>query len=172
MLKIMKIRIVTMVDEWPDFTFIGEYTDDLKRGVIVRQYNEYYEKLTKKQKENIHRRRNEFIAFKPYSGGEKTGSAEYYEYGMQDYKRAESYNNNEWYFMGIQARAQLLNTETSTLHTISSSGLWGIESDSDESYLNTLKKEMLDDLKSELKAFKVDVSGFEKLTKNIKIERE
>lgn len=60
------------------------------------------------------------------------------EYIEEDYKRCEAYNRGEWYMIGIKAIVELkipIGGRNFKLQTIDSGGLWGIESDSGESYL-------------------------------------
>ena len=51
---------------------------------------------------------------------------------LQDYARMEAYNADEWSFIGIDARAEIV--IGGVCQTIKSGGLWGIESDSEESH--------------------------------------
>ena len=61
-----------------------------------------------------------------------------------DYDRMESLNNGQWSFIRIRARADI--TINQTTQSIYSSGLWGIESDSEEFYLNDVEQEKLSEL--------------------------
>ena len=45
---------------------------------------------------------------------------------------------------------------------VTSGGIWGIESDSDEKYLQQIEKEQLENLKQHLKQFNVNVEDFYK----------
>ena len=65
-----------------------------------------------------------------------------------DYDRMESLNNGQWSFIGIRACADI--TINQTAQSIYSSGLWGIESDSEESYLNDVEQEELSELRATL----------------------
>ena len=66
----------------------------------------------------------------------------------QDKKRLEAYYNNEWHFVGIQAVAEI--RIDGLLQTISSSGLWGIESDSSDEYFDEIFEEEKEQLKDVL----------------------
>lgn len=66
----------------------------------------------------------------------------------QDKKRLEAYYNNEWHFVGVQAVAEI--RIDGLLQTISSSGLWGIESDSDDEYFDEVFEEEKEQLKDVL----------------------
>lgn len=92
--------------------------------------------------------RNEYRYFHPYVGGDKQGTPEYKKYGKRDYERMESLNNGHWSFIGIIAKATI-QTENGVLQHITSSGLWGIESDSGE-YINEVAGEQINSLKREL----------------------
>lgn len=164
-LKIESIKIVHYHDECPDTSFIGEYTDKLEDGVIVRHFDEYYENLTDEERSLIPLRGREMIGFKPYAGGEKTGTEDYYKYGLQDYKRMEGLNNGDWSFIGIEAVATVsrdIGGGNRRLETLSSGGLWGIESDSGK-YLNEVAKGEIQDLKEHLSAFNVNTDNFDEM---------
>src|SRR6202023_2691183 len=75
------------------------------------------------------------------------------KYVRQDFARMESLNNGQWGFIGIHARADVqLADNGGLLQTLHSGGLWGIESDSDESYLESIQAEELATLRGELQA--------------------
>ena len=57
----------------------------------------------------------------------------------------ESLNAGNWGFIGIGARAEIVIGET--CQTIHSGGLWGIESDSEGTYLQEIEKDELADLR-------------------------
>ena len=66
----------------------------------------------------------------------------------QDKKRLEAYYNDEWYFVGVQAIAEI--RIDGLLQTISSGGLWGIESDSSDEYFDEIFEEEKEQLKDVL----------------------
>ena len=70
------------------------------------------------------------------------------KYALQDKKRLEAYYNDEWYFIGIQAVAEIRINGIS--QTISSGGLYGIESDSGDEYLDEVFEEQKEELKDNL----------------------
>lgn len=92
----------------------------------------------------------EYSYFKPYAGGEEEGSDDYQKYGKYDFERMEGLNSQDWYFMGIIAKAEILTT-SGTMQVIRSGGLWGIESDSG-AYLEEVGKDELENLRLELTA--------------------
>jgi hypothetical protein len=158
------------IDEYPDLSFYGEYTSDIKPGVIIREHNEFYEKIHTGMERDIDGRfigkkepeyshfygRNEYPGFKPYAGGEKIGTKEYYLSGMADYERMEKYNRNHWYMINIVVTTHVYGKipsmddkpgYTEISDTISNS-LSNVESDGGKEYLD----EIISDLKSENKA--------------------
>lgn len=70
------------------------------------------------------------------------------KYVAQDYARMEGYNRDQWAFVGVRAEAEI--NINSTIQTIRSAGLWGIESDSDASYFKEVEGEELHDLRATL----------------------
>ena len=70
------------------------------------------------------------------------------KYALQDKKRLEAYYNDEWYFIGIQAKAKIRINGIS--QTINSGGLYGIESDSGDEYFDEVFEEQKEDLKNNL----------------------
>jgi len=67
------------------------------------------------------------------------------ENARKDYARMEAHNRNEWGFIGIQAQAEIV--LDGVCQTIQSGGLWGIESDSEESYFRKIEHEELTSLR-------------------------
>jgi len=181
---IEKIKVMVIPDESPDTSWLGEYTDDLGLGVIIREYGEFYEKIPtemerdydgtfigKAEPELPSRGRN-YRGFIPYAGGEKVGTKDFYKYGMQDYKRMEGLNNGDWYFVGIQAEALIsypINGGSRRLEHLTSGGVWGIESDAGD-YLEEVMKEEFADLKGHLEKFNVDTSNWDELVEGIELE--
>jgi hypothetical protein len=185
MKKIDSVKIIHIVDDNPDTSFIGEYTNDLEPGVIVRQYSEFYEKIPtemerdtdgtfyRKKAPEVDRwyNRGECPTFRPYAGGEKVGTKNYYVYGMQDYNRMEALNNGDFCFLGISAEAKVLTStdgENWLINTLSSGGLWGIESDGEKSYIKDVEEEELEHLKDVLKEYGFSEEEITEAFKNIK----
>lgn len=181
---IESIKVKVMYDESPDISWLGEYTDNLGPGVIIRDYDEFYEKIPTEMERDDYGQfigkadpelpsmGREFRGFKPYAGGEKEGTKDYYKYGMQDYRRMEGLERGDWSFIGIRAEAVVsydIGGGSRRLEDLTSGGLWGIESDSGD-YLKELKQEQLDDLKLHLKEFNVDLSNWGELTQDLEIE--
>lgn len=123
---IESIRIRHMIDESPDTSYIGEYSDDPSpAGTIDRKARGDQE-------------RNTYRYFNPANP----------EYAEQDYDRMESLNRGGWYYLGIRAEAEII--MNNTIQRIASGGLWGIESDSGREYLEEVAAEELASLKDQL----------------------
>ena len=184
-IKIESIKVKAIYDSMPDTSFLGEYTDDLRPGVIVRAHGEFYEKLPapmerdidgryigKGEPYDIPVRGREYRGFIPYAGGEPQGSRDYYRYGLEDWKRMQGLEKGDWHFIGIRAEATVkykTNMRHYRLEKLTSGGLWGIESDAGD-YLEEVKGGELSDLKCHLEIFNVDTSGWQEAVKDIELE--
>jgi hypothetical protein len=137
-------------DDSQDFSTIGEFTNDPDPWAIVRfgpYSGEYIADLP--EDAELPRSKGDAAFFLPYAGGEKPGTDAYQEYGLQDWERAESYERDQWGFMGVVAKAEIT-TSSGYTQTISSGGLWGVESDVDSVYKQQISQEELSQLGSEL----------------------
>jgi len=129
--------------------------------------------------------RNEYRYFNPnwqnYIGTEENIR----KYTRQDYERMESLNRGDWCYIGIRAQAQVVVSEPANcltrrnlsvasgiVQTITSAGLWGVESDSDREYLELVEEEELADLKSELKSLGFSSRAISTAFKNIERKGE
>jgi len=93
------------------------------------------------------------------------------KYVRQDYERMESLNAGYWGFIGIRADAKVQLTGDLT-QKITSGGLWGIESDSDDGHLEETEKEELSDLKTQLLALGFSKRAISTAFKNVEHEEE
>jgi hypothetical protein len=87
------------------------------------------------------------------------------QYARQDRERLARFGDT-WVTEGCQAVARVSYAESNgsrRLETLSSGGLWGIETDSDRDYLTSVENDELADLKAHLERFGVDVSNFDEL---------
>lgn len=168
--KIFSVKVRRDIDESPDTFYIGKYTDIVDDWNIDRRSGKYIIDLIKPvadcedcedgQQCSEHQwdcpsRGREFRFFTPYSAGEIPGTKEFRQYGLQDFKRMEELCNG-WCFIGIRVVAEVGISEDGKewkLETLSSGGVWGIESDSDASYFKEIITEESAQLKIELKAF-------------------
>ena len=82
----------------------------------------------------------------------------------EDKALIDSYNE-DWVYIGIYAEAEVSYPINPMGHKrlewLKSSGLWGIESNSDEEYLEDIEREQLDNLREHLEVFNIDVSNID-----------
>jgi len=137
-MKIEKIVIKHVVDEQPDLSYLGVYSNSPADVCIDRE-------------ERGDQERNEFRYFNLGCGDK--------DYIEQDYARAESYNRQNWCMLGIIAEAEMsydIGQGCRRLEKLSSGGIWGIESDSDDDYIEDMQNEQLDDLRQHLRHFGIN----------------
>jgi hypothetical protein len=92
------------------------------------------------------------------------------KYVRQNYARMESLSRGDWCYMGIRGEAQIAvptAPKNSIIQTITSGGLWGIESDSDKDYLASVEQEELSDLRGQLKALGFSSRAISTALKNV-----
>jgi hypothetical protein len=73
------------------------------------------------------------------------------QYHEQDQARLKAWRNGEWRFVGIRAKATIKiphgsNPECWIASDLSSPGLWGVESDSDDEYFQQVYQDERDEL--------------------------
>ena len=66
--------------------------------------------------------------------------------------RYQQHQNGDFSFIGIRAEAEIV--VNGVCQTITSGGLWGIESDSDRHYLSEIEQEEVDQLKAILQSLR------------------
>ena len=159
---ITEVRVVTESDVDPDVSYIGEYTDTASDWAICRHCGEYLSLCG--EEHEIPDKGREYRFFIPYAGGEKPGTKEYITYGKQDFSRMESLQNGGWCFLGIVAKATVV--IGGVCQTIRSGGLWGIESDSEDSYIESVVSEELSELGAQLSAIGLGNRAIEHAMKN------
>lgn len=82
------------------------------------------------------------------------------KYINQDKERLDKFRCGEWYYIGIRAIAIVyipIHNNSYNMQTITSSGLYGIESDSDKDYIQSVKHKQVDELKEYLKLLNIDI---------------
>ena len=140
MKRILKVWIEKRQDESPDTSHLGEYGSEAKSEFAINR------------KERGDWERNQFEWFNPnhqnYAGEKRTIIEKYCE---EDYRRMESLNRGDWYYLGVTAKAKVQLTGD-LWQTITSGGLWGVESDSGPNYLKTIADEQLAELRGQLLA--------------------
>lgn len=92
---------------------------------------------------------------------------EVHKYVRQDYERMEALNAGQWCFIGVNAEAEVWNPKTKIVQHISSSGLWGIESDGGAGHIEEEEKGQLCELRTELLAYGFTSRGISKAFKNV-----
>lgn len=182
--KIDEVHVEAIIDDYPDLSWIGNYTDDLEPGVIVRSEEEFYEKLPCEMERDVDGKfigkgepeippvGRHYRGFKPYAGGEPIGTKNYYKYGMEDFKMIKRLEQGDFAFIGIIAKAVVsypIVDSSRRSETLTSGGLWGIASD-DQVTCQETTREQLEDLKTHLERFNVDLSNWEDLAKDIELE--
>ena len=175
--KILSVRIETKVDDSPNTSYLGEYSnapasdyaiDRRKRGdqepTEYRYWNpanhvppgkaSSWEHVDDESVKTSLRQIGLRPKGDPGQGNEHTRTeairALDLAYIEQDYQRMESLNRGAWHYLGIIAKAEVQLTPEGPIQTIRSGGLWGIESDSGSEYLESVKQEELADLRRQL----------------------
>ena len=140
--RIDSVRVVKEVDIDAGFSWLGEFTDRQDDWSICRQAGEYVANLPDDY--DFPERCREYRYFVPYAGGEAPGTADFQKYGKHDWERMEAYERKQWCFVGLRAEAKIV--VNGICQTISSGGLWGIESDSEDAYFAEVAQEELHSL--------------------------
>ena len=141
------------VDECPDYSYLGEYTDewpdgaDLRRGSAFRQASVGYRELRFFVPAISVQEHRAGLSSLGYSKGHAEELAR--EYCRQDHQRAERAARGDWCQVGIFAEVSLTDGHGTTRYQ--SGGLWGVESDAGD-YLRTVAAEELADLRHQLQA--------------------
>jgi hypothetical protein len=147
--RIDSIKIKRDIDECPDTSWLGEYSNKRARFSFDRKALNDME-------------RGEYQYFNPYvnpfNGKTQAEKKELARQARQDYERMESLNRGHWYFIHIRAEAKIV--INNVIEKISSGGLGGIESDSGEEYFKEIEKEELTNLTSILKELGFKESQF------------
>lgn len=78
-------------------------------------------------------------------------NVETWEQAFVNYTRMEAGMNGGWHLMGVRAEAEVVLTGTA-VQTLTSGGLWGVESDADDTYMRVVELEQMDGLKDVLRA--------------------
>jgi len=146
--KAVKIEVKRIVDENPDLSFL-ETTPEYHYGENGSEWEHVSEDDIKK-----------II--------EKHGSIwnACMEYAKQDRERLDAYNRGNWEMIGIKAVATIHipvnnginngNDDTVKIQAIESGGLFGIESDSDDDYIQDIGREQIAEVKNHLRILCVE----------------
>jgi len=163
------IKLKIIPDEYPDLSWLGEYSDkiparaDLRRGDLIfrhkagaREYKYFIPAAGKVEKVRKDLSR----------AGHSRGVAEEMarRQARDDFERMEGYGSS-WSMVGIEAEAvvkyRIGNRGDWRLETLTSGGLWGIESDSGRDYFEQVFRDELTDLREHLFCFGVRVGKAE-----------
>jgi len=110
--------------------------------------------------------RNEYRYFNGYVEKYKGETPEdIRKYVRQDYDRMESLNRGDWCFLGVSAESEIV--LGNVCQTITSGGLWGIESDSGSDYFAEIEQEQLAELREQLHAIGFSKRAISAAFKNV-----
>ncbi len=136
MKRIEKIRFVRETDFYPDLSWIGTFDSEAKSELAIRHHNG---------------NANQLPWFNPQPGACTT-----HKQARKVYERMMAYERGEWEEQGIKAEAEIHTSADGrnwTINKITSGGLCGIASDSDEVYIREVETEQMEELINVLKEF-------------------
>lgn len=139
--KVVKIEVKRIVDENPDVSFL-ETTPEYHYGKNGSNWKHVSEDDIQKIIHNYGSIWNACMV-----------------YAKQDKERLDAYNRGVWEMIGIRAVATIripVNDDTVKIQTIDSGGLFGIESDSDDSYIKDIGRCQIDEVKNYLRILCVE----------------
>ena len=148
--EIVNIKVVYLVDENPDTSFLGEYTDEYDPCYFDCEGGKMLRTLERDKDYEIPSKGQDYRFFKPYAGGEEPGTPRYVRYGKQDLDRMEGLSRGLWHFLGIRADAVVKLGDGDLCQKITSGGLWGVESDSDPCHFKEVEDDEFSALRREL----------------------
>lgn len=153
-LRIESVKIVREVDNDPDLSWLGEYSNHDEGYAIDRQergdagpgeyryWNPGPNHVPHDPANWSHVKGEELAKVIAEHGSIAAADAAYVE---ADYQRCEAYNRGAWCMMGVYAVAEVI--VSGTVQRVQSGGLWGIESDSDPSYFAEVAQDELASLR-------------------------
>lgn len=139
---VTRIKIETPVDEHPDLSYLGRFTNnptnaDWDGGNVI---------------DRAERGELEPHEYRYFVGSDP-------DHIEQDYERMMDLEEGAWFMIGIHAVAEVryMNRHGhQRIEWLTSSGLWGIESDSDHEYLQSVADDEIEDLKEHLTYFNIE----------------
>ena len=142
--RILRIGVARLPDDSPDTSWLGEYSNTPGPFAIARNIPGQYHYFNPGSVEPF----DPAASWIPADTPDKQA---YWRQTMEknaamDYNRMESLNRGDWQFIGIRACADI--TINGIGQSIYSGGLWGIESDSEESYLAEEEANQLAELRT------------------------
>ena len=132
---VKEIKIKSTLDESPDLSYLGEFSND--KGKYAIQHNG---------------ERGTYTFF-------NAANVENMKQAYANYGRIMKYENGDICDNGIIADCEILIPQGNNnflTQKITSGGLWGISSDNDKAYIESIKKEQLNELKEILKLLNVE----------------
>lgn len=144
--KIEKITVERMIDDCPDVSYLETTQDEDGNILSSCQFTQ-----------------EEYLKNPEQVQG----------YIDKNKQRLEEFNRGDVYEVGIRAKAEVsysTGNGNRRIERFTSGGLWGIDSDSEETYFEEVKADELADLKNHLAQFNVDVSNFDELSEDVEIE--
>lgn len=95
------------------------------------------------------------MSYLEQSYSDVTDSAYRQRYLKEDAERLAAFRRGDWHFIGVRAKAivWIQRNNYRTNYTLESAGLYGIESDSSEKYLQSVFKEECNQLLTDIRAF-------------------
>lgn len=139
--KAVKIEVKRIIDENPDLSFL-KTTPECHYGKNGSNWEHVSE-------EDIQRVINDY--------GSIWNAC--IAYTKQDKDRLEAYNRGIWGMIGIKAMATIhipVDEDNVKIQIIDSGGLFGIESDSDDNYMQAIGREQIAEVKNHLRILCVD----------------
>lgn len=139
--KVVKIEVKRIVDEDPDMSYLGT-TPAYHYGKNGSNWEHVSEEYMQKIIHNYGSIWNACMV-----------------YAKRDKERLDAYNRCVWEMIGIRAVATIhipVDGNTAKIQTIDSGGLFGIESDSDDSYIQDIGREQIAEVKNYLRILCVD----------------
>lgn len=155
--RILSIEIKRESDDSPDASYLGGYSrspesefsiDRAERGDVSRNEYRFFNPGSVEDFDAT-------ASWIPENITDATERRDYWlrtmrENSEKDYERMESLNNGNWFYVCVRVEAKIV--VTGVRQTISSGGLYGIESDLGESYFAEVADEELFQLKDQLSA--------------------
>lgn len=124
MIQLNKVWIDEELDECPDLSHIGRYSEKPSEDCIDLVAEGKW-------------KRGMYRYFNPGRTVKETGNP---DSPRQDWRRMEDYGGT-WHMIGITAKAEIV--VNGVTQTIRSGGRWGVESDSEPGYIASVKREEL-----------------------------
>lgn len=139
-ITLKSVAIETIIDDHPDLSYLGEFRDS--PGPVEKTIDRYERGVV---------RTGDYRYFVAQHGPEETGNPDSVE---EDWQRMEAYGS-EWWSIGIKAIATI--RVTGVTQTLTSDGVWGVESDSPDEYLERIAQTELNELRAVLDGIGIDV---------------